>query len=439
MVQVQDKELTSPQYSQLKSRLHGRVLEEVDLDSLNRLDQETARDRIFDFLHGIIEHEKAPLAAPERERLIGEILNELFGLGPLEPLLEDHAISDILVNGASNVYIEKDGVLKRTNISFTDDRHLMRIIDRIVSMVGRRVDEVSPMVDARLKDGSRVNVIIPPLSLDGPIVSIRRFGYDPLTADNLIENNSLTPDMLQLLAGAVEAKLNIVISGGTGAGKTTLLNVLSAFIPSAERIVTIEDAAELQLKQEHVVRLETRPPNIEGKGVVRQRQLVINALRMRPDRILVGEVRGEEALDMLQAMNTGHEGSLTTVHANTPRDAISRLETMVAMAGLNLVDKAIRQQIASAFDLIVQVTRLTDGGRKITSISEITGMEGPAVTMQELFIFERQGYEENMKVRGRFRPTGIRPKFAEKLFAAGIVLPLEMFEPNLPEGQPKSL
>ena len=439
MVQVQDKELTSPQYGQLKSRLHGRVLEEVDLDSLNRLDQETARDRIVDFLHGIIEHEKAPLAAPERERLIGEILNELFGLGPLEPLLEDHAISDILVNGASNVYIEQHGVLKRTNVSFTDDRHLMRIIDRIVSMVGRRVDEVSPMVDARLKDGSRVNVIIPPLSLDGPIVSIRRFGYEPLTADNLIENKTLTPDMLQLVAGAVEGRLNIVISGGTGAGKTTLLNVLSAFIPSAERIVTIEDAAELQLKQEHVVRLETRPPNIEGKGVVKQRQLVINALRMRPDRILVGEVRGEEALDMLQAMNTGHEGSLTTVHANTPRDAISRLETMVAMAGLNLADKAIRQQIASAFDLIVQVTRLTDGGRKITSISEITGMEGPAVTMQELFIFERQGYEENMKVRGRFRPTGIRPKFSEKLFAAGIVLPLEMFEPNLSEGQPKSL
>lgn len=439
MVQVQDKELTSPQYSQLKARLHGRVLEEVDLDSLNRLDQETARDRIVDFLHGIIEHEKAPLAAPERERLIGEILDELFGLGPLEPLLEDHAISDILVNGASNVYIEKHGVLKRTNISFTDDRHLMRIIDRIVSRVGRRVDEVSPMVDARLKDGSRVNVIIPPLSLDGPILSIRRFGRDPLTADSLIENNSLTPNMLQLLAGAVEARLNIVISGGTGAGKTTLLNVLSAFIPEAERIVTIEDAAELQLKQKHVVRLETRPPNIEGKGVVKQRQLVINALRMRPDRILVGEVRGEEALDMLQAMNTGHEGSLTTVHANSPRDAISRLETMVAMAGLNLADKAIRQQIASAFDLIVQVTRLTDGGRKITSISEITGMEGPAVTMQELFIFERQGYEENMKVRGRFRPTGIRPKFAEKLFAAGIVLPLEMFETDLPEGRPKSL
>lgn len=439
MVQVQDKELTSPQYSQLKARLHGRVLEEVDLDSLNRLDQETARDRIVDFLHGIIKHEKAPLAAPERERLIGEILNELFGLGPLEPLLEDHSISDILVNGASNVYIEQHGVLKRTDVSFTDDRHLMRIIDRIVSMVGRRVDEVSPMVDARLKDGSRVNVIIPPLSLDGPILSIRRFGRDPLTADNLIENNSLTPDMLQLLAGAVEGRLNIVISGGTGAGKTTLLNVLSAFIPEAERIVTIEDAAELQLKQKHVVRLETRPPNIEGKGVVKQRQLVINALRMRPDRILVGEVRGEEALDMLQAMNTGHEGSLTTVHANSPRDAISRLETMVAMAGLNLVDKAIRQQIASAFDLIVQVTRLTDGGRKITSISEITGMEGPAVTMQELFLFERQGYEENMKVRGRFRPTGIRPKFAEKLFAAGIVLPLEMFETDLPEGRPKSL
>ncbi len=433
MIEVQDKELSSFEYSRLKKRLHGRVLEEIDLDSLNRLDQETARDRVMDFLRNIIEHEKTPLAAPERERLIGEILNELFGLGPLEPLLENPAISDILVNGASNVYIEQNGVLERTNISFLDDRHLMRIIDRIVSMVGRRVDEVSPMVDARLKDGSRVNAIIAPLSLDGPILSIRRFGNNPLTADNLIENNSLTPKMLQLLKGAVEAKLNILISGGTGAGKTTLLNVLSAFIPTGERIITIEDTAELQLKQEHVVRLETRPPNIEGKGAIKQRQLVINALRMRPDRIIVGEVRGEEALDMLQAMNTGHEGSLTTVHANTPRDAISRLETMVAMANLNLPDKAIRQQIASAFDVILQVTRLTDGSRRVTSISEVTGMEGPAVTMQELFIFERQGFEENMKVRGRFRPTGIRPKFTEKLFAAGIVLPPEMFETNLPE------
>lgn len=433
MIEVQDKELSSFEYSRLKKRLHGRVLEEIDLDSLNRLDQETARDRVMDFLRNIIEHEKTPLAAPERERLIGEILNELFGLGPLEPLLENPAISDILVNGPSNVYIEQNGVLERTNVSFLDDRHLMRIIDRIVSMVGRRVDEVSPMVDARLKDGSRVNAIIAPLSLDGPILSIRRFGNNPLTADNLIENNSLTPMMLQLLKGAVEAKLNILISGGTGAGKTTLLNVLSAFIPAGERIITIEDTAELQLKQEHVVRLETRPPNIEGKGAIKQRQLVINTLRMRPDRIIVGEVRGEEALDMLQAMNTGHEGSLTTVHANTPRDAISRLETMVAMANLNLPDKAIRQQIASAFDVILQVTRLTDGSRRVTSISEVTGMEGPAVTMQELFTFERQGFEENMKVRGRFRPTGIRPKFTEKLFAAGIVLPPEMFETNLPE------
>jgi len=408
--------------------LHARLLEEIDLDSLTRLDQDKARERISHFILEIVEREKTPLALSERELLIKEILDELFGLGPLEPLLADPLVSDILVNGSQNVYVERQGLLERTSVVFDDDAHVMRIVDRIVSRLGRRVDESSPMADARLQDGSRVNVIIPPLSLDGPILSIRRFGRDPLTADNLVENDTLTPEMLQLLHGAVEGKLNIMISGGTGAGKTTLLNVLSAYIPERERITTIEDAAELQLKQDHVVRLETRPPNIEGKGAIRQRQLVMNALRMRPDRIIIGEVRGEEALDMLQAMNTGHEGSLTTIHANTPRDALSRLETMVSMANVSLPDKAIRQQIASAFELVVQVSRLPDGSRKITSISEITGMEGPTVTMQELFLFERHGYDEEMKVRGWFRPSGIRPKFTEKLLAAGIVLPPEMFE-----------
>jgi len=329
------------------------------------------------------------------------------------------------------VYIERRGVLERTDVKFNDDQHLMRIIERIVSRVGRRVDESSPMVDARLPDGSRVNAIIPPLALDGPMLSIRRFGRDPLKADDLLENKSLTKPMLDLLAAVVKGKLNVLISGGTGAGKTTLLNVVSAFIPETERIVTIEDAAELQLKQDHVVRLETRPPNIEGKGAIRQRQLVINSLRMRPDRIIVGEVRGEEALDMLQAMNTGHEGSLTTVHANSPRDALSRIETMVAMANLNLPDKAIRQQIASAMNVVVQVSRLTDGTRKITSISEITGMEGPVVTMQDLFVYERKGYDANNKVKGVFRPTGIRPKFSERLLGFGIRLPQDMFEASL--------
>jgi pilus assembly protein CpaF len=331
------------------------------------------------------------------------------------------------VNGAHDVYIERAGLLEKTDVRFTDDEHLMRIIERIVSRVGRRVDESSPMVDARLSDGSRVNAIIPPLALDGPVLSIRRFGRNPLTADDLLRNGTLTPAMLTLLKGSVEGKLNILISGGTGAGKTTLLNVLSAFIPEQERVITIEDAAELQLKQEHVVRLETRPPNIEGKGSVRQRQLVINALRMRPDRIIVGEVRGEEAIDMLQAMNTGHEGSMTTIHANTPRDALSRLETMVSMANLNLPDKAARSQIASAINVIVQVSRMSDGSRRITSISEITGMEGPTMTLQELFVFHRQGFDENMKVRGHYRATGIRPKFSERLFGSGIVLPSDLF------------
>ncbi|HET9532919.1 MAG TPA: CpaF family protein [Blastocatellia bacterium] len=416
------------EYRELKTKLHTRVLNEVDLESLNRLAEEDAREQVGQLVRDMLQREKTPLAQAEREQIIREIIDELFGLGPLQPLLADPTISDILVNTSQSIYIERHGMLERTDIKFNDDQHLMRIIERIVSRVGRRVDESSPMVDARLPDGSRVNAIIPPLALDGPALSIRRFGRDPLTAQNLLDNGSLTKPMLELLKSCVQGKLNVLISGGTGAGKTTLLNVLSAFIPEKERIVTIEDAAELQLKQEHVVRLETRPPNIEGKGAIKQRQLVINSLRMRPDRIVVGEVRGEEALDMLQAMNTGHEGSLTTIHANSPRDALSRLETMVAMANLNLPDKAIRQQIASAMNVVVQVSRLADGTRKLTSISEITGMEGPVVTMQDLFVFERQGYDANNKVRGRFRPTGIRPKFSERLFAYGIRLPLDMFE-----------
>jgi pilus assembly protein CpaF len=363
----------------------------------------------------------------EREDMVKDILDELFGLGPLEPLLADNTISDILVNGANNVYVERYGKLERTGIRFDDNAHLSRIIDRIVTRVGRRIDESSPMVDARLQDGSRVNAIIPPLSLQGPVLSIRRFGKIPLAGEDLVRNKTLTEPMLLLLRQVVKGKLNVLVSGGTGAGKTTLLNVLSAAIPEDERIITIEDAAELQLNQDHVVRLETRPPNLEGKGAIKQRQLVINALRMRPDRIIVGEVRGEEAIDMLQAMNTGHEGSLTTIHANTPRDALSRLETMVSMANLNLPEKAARQQIASAINVIVQVSRLPDGSRKIMSVSEVTGMEASVVTIQELFVFERQGYDEKNKVKGRFRPTGIAPKFGEKLLGAGIQLHLDMF------------
>jgi len=415
------------EYQELKSNLHTRLLNEIDLESINRLKEETAREQLRRVVHELLTREKTPLTQTEREQLVLEILDEVFGLGPLQPLLADPTISDILVNGPFEAYIERRGRLEKVNVMFTDEDHLMRIIDRIVSRVGRRVDESSPMVDARLRDGSRVNVIIPPLSLDGPILSIRRFGTDPLTAADLIDNGTLTPEMLELLKASVEGKLNILISGGTGAGKTTLLNVLSSYIPESERIITIEDAAELQMKQEHVVRLETRPPNIEGKGAVKQRQLVINALRMRPDRIVVGEVRGEEAVDMLQAMNTGHEGSMTTIHANTPRDALSRLETMVSMANLNLPEKAARQQIASAMHVVLQISRLPDGTRKIMTIAELTGMEGPTITMQDLFTYERQGVDENAKVRGRFMPTGIRPKFSEKLFAAGIKLPMDMF------------
>jgi pilus assembly protein CpaF len=418
------------QYHELKNTLHSKVINEIDLESLNRLKEDTARDQLRRVILDVLQREKTPLTMTEREQMVVEILDEVFGLGPLQPLLADPTISDILVNGPYETYVERRGKLETTSVRFTDDEHLMRIIDRIVSRVGRRVDESSPMVDARLRDGSRVNVIIPPLSLNGPVLSIRRFGTDPLQAIDLLDNGTLSKEMLDVLRAGVEGKLNMLISGGTGAGKTTLLNVLSGYIPSSERIVTIEDAAELQLKQEHVVRLETRPPNVEGKGQVKQRQLVINALRMRPDRIVVGEVRGEEAIDMLQAMNTGHEGSLTTVHANSPRDALSRVETMVFMANLNLPDKAARQQIASAINVIVQVARFPDGTRKITNITELTGMEGPMITMQDLFVYDRQGYDENNRVRGQYRPTGIRPKFSEKLFAAGIHLPMDMFTPE---------
>ena len=414
-------------YRNVKSKLHTQLLEEIDLESLNRLSEGVARERVGVVIRDMLHRQRTPLASMEREQIVVEILDELFGLGPLEPLLADGTISDILVNGSQKIYIERRGQLHPTGARFDDDSHLMRIIDRIVTRVGRRVDESSPMVDARLQDGSRVNAVIPPLSLDGPILSIRRFGTDRLNGQALLSLGSVSPQMLELLEGCVKGKLNVMISGGTGAGKTTFLNLLSSYIPSSERSVTIEDAAELQLRQDHVVRLETRPPNIEGKGAVKQRQLVVNALRMRPDRIVVGEVRAEEAVDMLQAMNTGHEGSLTTVHANTPRDALVRLETMVAMANLNLPERAIRQQIASAIHIIVQISRLPDGSRKVMSVTEITGMEGPVITIQDLFTFTRQGVDANGRVKGRFHPTGIRPKFSEKLLAAGIKFNLDTF------------
>ncbi len=372
--------------------------------------------------------EAMPLSAADRERLIDEVQHELFGLGPLEPLLTDSTISDILVNSPDKIYIERRGKIELTRVNFKDDEHLMRVIERIVSSVGRRIDESSPMVDARLKDGSRVNAIIPPLSIDGPVLSIRRFGAEPLRISALIENRALTKDIAEMLEMCVRARMNMVISGGTGAGKTTLLNALSAYIPENERIVTIEDSAELQLQQPHVVRLETRPPNIEGRGEVAQRDLVRNALRMRPDRIVIGEVRGGEAIDMLQAMNTGHDGSLTTVHANTPRDALSRLETMIQMTGMRLSERAMRQQIAAAINMVLQVARLSDGTRRVTSISEITGMEGETITMQEIFQFERTGVDREGVVVGRFRATGIRPRFAERLKAHGMQLPRVFFE-----------
>jgi pilus assembly protein CpaF len=416
------------EYQQVKADLHRKILDRLDLEKLGRSQGDSAREEVLVVIRNAVNAEVVPLSFAEREKLSREILDEIFGLGPLEPLLKDHSVSDILVNRYDRVYIERAGKLELTGLSFKDSGHLMQIIERIVSRVGRRVDESSPMVDARLPDGSRVNAIIPPLAIDGPCLSIRRFGREPVTARNMIENHSLTEAMLELLSAMVKGRLNILISGGTGAGKTTLLNVLSGYIPNSDRIVTIEDAAELQLKQEHVVRLETRPPNIEGKGSVRQRQLVINSLRMRPDRIVVGEVRGEEAFDMLQAMNTGHEGSLTTVHANSPRDALARIENMVSMANLNIPERAVRHQIASAVHAVVQIARLSDGTRKVIMVSEITGMDGDLIAMQDIFEFERQSIDENGKVRGIFRATGTRPQFADRLATAGARLRPALFD-----------
>ncbi len=415
-------------YHELKARLHRTVIDRVNLESLQALERDAATAAIRNLVTDLLNREAVPMSTGERRQIVDEILNEIFGLGPLEPLLADESISDILVNTHDQVFVERHGRLERTEVRFKDDAHLSQIIDRIVSMVGRRIDESSPMVDARLSDGSRVNAVIPPLAIDGPHLSIRKFRHDALTGEDLLRTESLTEPILTLLEGTVRARLNVLISGGTGAGKTTLLNVLSSIIPGSERIVTIEDSAELQLRQDHVVRLETRPPNIEGEGQVTQRQLVVNSLRMRPDRIIVGEVRAAEAVDMLQAMNTGHDGSLTTVHANSPRDALARLETMVSMAGLSLPTSAVRHAIASAINVVIQVARLADGRRKIVSVSEVVGMEGDVITMQDIFVFERQGMSETGEVMGRFRPTGIRPRFAERLLVAGIRLPVEMFE-----------
>jgi pilus assembly protein CpaF len=422
--------ITSPtrtNFGNVKNAIHRKLIQKLNLDRLTEINREDVRREVGVILESLVVGESTPMNLQERERLAQEVLDEVFGLGPLEPLLADPTVSDILVNSYKRVYVERRGILEATGIQFRDDVHLMAIIDRIVSAIGRRVDESSPMVDARLADGSRVNAIIPPLAVDGPCLSIRRFGKDPLVAEDMLNKRSLTAPMLELLSGCVRARLNILISGGTGAGKTTLLNVLSSYISNRERIVTVEDAAELQLKQEHVVRLETRPPNIEGKGAVQQRQLVINCLRMRPDRIIVGEVRGEEALDMLQAMNTGHDGSLTTIHANTPRDALSRLETMVAMSNLGIPDTAIRRQISSAIDLVIQVGRLSDGTRKVITVAEITGMEGGVISMQDIFVFRKRGVRETGEVLGEFVATGIRPKFAERLLVSGIHFPISMF------------
>ena len=418
-------------YVKLKNKLHLQILDKVDLASLESMSEIRLRQEIANFVELILSENPAQINDLERRMLVRDIQNEMLGLGPLELLMADGTVSDILVNSYNQIYVERKGKLELTNVTFTDDKHLLRIIDKIVSRVGRRIDESSPMVDARLPDGSRVNAIIPPIALDGPMVSIRRFAVVPLKMSDLVNGyKSLTPEMALMLEGLAKSKINMLISGGTGSGKTTLLNILSGFIPETERIVTIEDAAELQLQQAHVVRLETRPPNIEGKGEISQRALVRNALRMRPDRIVIGEVRGAEAVDMMQAMNTGHEGSMTTIHANTPRDAVSRLENMVGMAGFNLPHKAARQQIAAAITVIVQGNRLTDGQRKITSIQEITGMEGEVVTMQEIFAFRQTGVDAKGNVIGHFQATGVRPQFADKLRNHGVNLPDSMFDPS---------
>ncbi len=411
-----------------KAEIHKTLISKLDLEKLSRVNSSQARQAVAGIVKEIIADQRVPLNHDEQERIQADLLDEVFGLGPLEPLLRDAKISDILVNDKDHVFIEKNGLLQRVDTTFRDDRHLLQIIDRIVSRVGRRVDESSPMVDARLPDGSRVNAIIPPLALDGPSMSIRRFGTGPLAANQLVQLKSVSPEMMEVLSSAVKARISILISGGTGTGKTTFLNILSQYIPRNERIVTIEDAAELRLAQENIVRLETRPPNIEGQGAIKQRQLLINCLRMRPDRIIMGEIRGEEAFDMLQAMNTGHEGSMTTIHANTPRDAISRLESMVAMGNMNLPEKSVRQQISSAITIVVQSTRLSDGTRKVTSVSEITGMEENVISMQEIFTFTRKGIGPDGKVIGIFQPTRIRPRFLERLRLSGIVLPPALFE-----------
>jgi pilus assembly protein CpaF len=428
----------SPAYQDLKFVLHRKLLDRINLEMLSSVAVERVRAEVRTAVAKLVEEEKTPLSLGEKDRIIGEVLDEVFGLGPLEPLLADPTISDILVTTPKLVYIERGGKLYRTPVQFKDNAHLMRIIEKIVARVGRRVDESSPLVDARLPDGSRVNAAIPPVAVDGPLLSIRRFGRDPLTADDLVKNLSVTDGMMQLLQACVHARLNIVISGGTGAGKTTLLNVLSTYISEDERIVTIEDAAELKLRQEHVARMETRPPNIEGTGAIRIRELVINALRMRPDRIIVGEVRGEEAIDMLQAMNTGHDGSLTTVHANSPRDAMGRLEVMVGMANANMSVRSIRQQISSAIDLVVQIARMSDGTRRVTALTECVGMEGDLVTMQDIFVFEKTGLTERGRVTGRFRATGIRPKFFERLRTSGVQFPTAVFQTVVEIGTPQA-
>jgi pilus assembly protein CpaF len=418
----------SPEYQELKFALHRKLLDRVNLETLSSMAGDRVRTEIRGALARLIDEERTPLSLVEKDRVIDEVLNEVFGLGPLEPLLQDPTVNDILVTTPHLVYVERAGKLYRTPVEFKDNAHLLRILERIVSRVGRRIDESSPMVDARLPDGSRVNAVIPPVAVDGPLLSIRRFSRRPLQPEDLVKGLSMTEGMMQLLEACVKARLNMIITGGTGSGKTTLLNVLSGFIPDDERIVTIEDAAELQMRQVHVARMETRPPNIEGQGAIKIRQLVINALRMRPDRIIVGEVRGEEALDMLQAMNTGHDGSLTTIHSNSPRDAIGRLEVMVGMANANMGIRAIRQQLASAVDLFVQIARLSDGSRRITHLTECVGMEGDQVTTQDIFLFEKAGIGEKGQVRGRFKATGIRPKFYERLVAAGIQLPASIFQ-----------
>jgi pilus assembly protein CpaF len=417
-------------YQDLKTSIHTKLLERIDLAAMENMPADRLRGELKAMVEQLLAEQGMGLNEDERKRLVVDIQNEVMGLGPLEPLLADPTISDILVNTCNTCYVERRGKLEQTDVRFSNNAHLMKIIDKIVSRIGRRVDESSPMVDARLPDGSRVNAIIPPLALDGPILSIRRFPHDPLRMDDLVKLKSLTVEMAEIIAGLVRAKVNMLISGGTGTGKTTLLNVMSGYIPPSERIITIEDAAELQLQQPHVVRMETRPPNIEGKGEVPQRALVRNSLRMRPDRIIVGEVRGGEALDMLQAMNTGHEGSLTTIHANSPRDALTRLENMVGMAGMNLPTKAVRQQISSAISVVFQLVRYSDGKRRLSSLQEITGMEGDVITMQEIFAYHQTGIDKDGNVLGHFKATGIRPKFAQRLATFGIELKDEFFDPT---------